>query len=124
MDEYNPLEAPDPEEWRESDEGERLLMVEEYHRRARIKLPNVTIHATVHTVVENQLAEPIPEVVAVLGRLMGEGLDRHDAIHAIGSVLAKHMFNALQGDDTSDLNEMYLRELNGLTAEKWLASAE
>ena len=124
MDDYDPLEAPDPEEWRESDEGERILTVEDYHRRARTKLPNRTVHATIHVVVENQLAEPVPEVVAVLGRLMEEGLDRHDAIHAIGSVLAKHMFSALQGDDTYDLNEAYLRDLKDLTAETWLASAE
>ncbi len=124
MDEYDPLETPNPEEWLGSDEGERILIVGDYHRRARTKLPNVRIHATIHTVVENQLAEPLPEVVAVLERLMEEGLDRHDAIHAIGSVLVKHMFSALQGDDTTDLNEAYLRDLKDLTAENWLASAE
>ena len=124
MEKYDPLTEPDSEEWLQADEGERMLMVEDYHRRARIKLPNARIHSTIHVVVENQLAELMLEVVAVLKRLMDEGLDRHDAIHAIGSVLAEHMFNALKGDAASDLNQAYLRDLKDLTAAKWLASAE
>jgi hypothetical protein len=124
MEKYDPLEAPDAEEWLEADEIERRLLVEEYHQRARIELPRATVHATFHVVVENQIAEPISEVVAVLNRLMNEGLDRHDAIHAIGSVLVEHMFGAVKDPAASDLNADYLRDLEDLTAKKWLASAD
>ena len=40
MQRYDPLEAPDPDEWLALDEQERLDLVQEYHRRARIPLPN------------------------------------------------------------------------------------
>jgi hypothetical protein len=51
---------------------------------------NDRIGATVHVIVENQVAlgDAFP-AKAVLIRLMNEGLDRHEAIHAIGSVLSK-----------------------------------
>jgi len=32
---YDPLEAPDPEEWLELDEHERIELVRDYHGRAR-----------------------------------------------------------------------------------------
>src|SRR5579864_708030 len=56
MEEYNPGCAPEPESWLELDEQERIALVETYHRVARIKLPNVTAHAALHTIVENQIA--------------------------------------------------------------------
>ena len=40
MNKYNPLKAPDPAEWLAMDEGERMALVREYHRRAKIRLPN------------------------------------------------------------------------------------
>jgi hypothetical protein len=91
---YDPLEEPDPEEWLSLDEGERLLLVEDYHRRARVCLPNIKVHAAMHVVVETQIALgdeiPVPRMAL---RLLDEGLDRHEAIHAIASVLAGHMFD-------------------------------
>ncbi|MEZ2311415.1 hypothetical protein AB6809_32760 [Paraburkholderia sp. RCC_158] len=62
MEEYNPGCAPEPESWLELDEQERIALVETYHRVARIKLPNVTAHAALHAIVENQIAlnlEPV-----------------------------------------------------------------
>jgi hypothetical protein len=87
---YDPLEAPDPEEWLELDEQERIDLVREYHRRVGIHLPNEKLHATLHAIVEAQIAlkEETP-AGRIAQRLIGEGLDRHDAIlHAIGMVLA------------------------------------
>ena len=54
--------------------------------------------------------------------MMGEGLSRHDAIHAIGSVLMEHLLEVMQDRATGGLNEAYLRDLAALTAKKWLAS--
>ena len=97
MQHYDPLEPPDPEEWISLDEQERIQLVEDYHRRTRIRLPNVTAHAVIHAVVENQIAfgDETP-VRRTIERLMAEGLDRHDAIHAVGSVLAGHIYDLLR----------------------------
>jgi hypothetical protein len=61
-----------------------------YHRRARIRLPNEKLHATLHAIVEAQIAlgDETPACRIALC-LIGDGLDPHDAIHAIGMVLAK-----------------------------------
>jgi hypothetical protein len=56
MNRYDPSNAPDPAEWLALDEQERILLVEYFHRSARIDLPEVNLHAIVHSVVENQLA--------------------------------------------------------------------
>ena len=54
---YDPTVAPDSTAWLEMDADQRLEMVREYHRRRRIKLPNLDAHALTHAVIENQLAE-------------------------------------------------------------------
>jgi len=56
MQRYDPLEAPDPDEWLALGEQERLDLVQEYHRRARIRLPNAKVHAVLHAIVEAQIA--------------------------------------------------------------------
>jgi hypothetical protein len=57
---------------------------------------------------------------------MREGLDRHDAIHAIGSVLMGIVFDVIsQKLDTGvDINPRYGRELSELTAAIWRAQAQ
>ena len=127
MEYYDPLLAPDPEEWKALDETERQILVEEYHRRARIRLPNSTIHAILHVIVENQITEgdELP-VKATLERLMKEGLDRHEAIHAIGTVLSGFMFDAMNTPSKvkGDPNKIYFDGLAKLTAQSWRDSAE
>jgi hypothetical protein len=56
MQRYDPLVAPDLEEWLALDEGERIDLARDYHRKARIRLPNARVHATVHAIVETQIA--------------------------------------------------------------------
>ena len=66
------------------------------------------------------MAEPI--VVATLTRLQNEGLSRHDAVHAIGSVLAEHIYELLKGEPGSaggDPNAAYAEGLKKLTAAAW-----
>src|SRR5438874_9888188 len=116
---YDPHHAPDPEAWLALDEGERTALVLQYHRRARARLPNARLHATIHVIVENQLGDEIP-VRRTLERLRAEGLDRHDAVHAVGSVLAKRIYELLkEGPPTGDPNAPYWAELESLTAEGW-----
>jgi hypothetical protein len=92
MKRYDPLIAPDPERWLACEESEQQRLVERYHRRLGVRLPNLRGHAVIHVVVENQVAmgDGLP-VAGTLARLITEGLDRHEAIHAIGSLLAGHM---------------------------------
>ena len=93
----------------------------DYHRRAGVKLEDLKLHAITHVVVENQVAlgEPTP-VSATLNRLVDEGLDRHEAIHAIGSVLMSIVFDVSQEPDVGgDINARYSRELATLTAASW-----
>ncbi len=125
MERYDPDKPIDAEEWMALDEGVRENLVEQYHRKKRIKMPNVRMHAMFHVVVENQIAlgDEIP-AQKTLARLMEEGLSRHDAVHAIGSVVASHMFNLIKhGPRSKDSNADYYRQLEELTAEGWLHSS-
>ena len=121
MEAYDPLNPPDPDEWQDLDEGERFILVEDHHRRHRVKLPNAQMHAVFHVIVENQIAlgDEIP-VGAEAERLVGERLDRHEAVHAVGSVLANHMQGLMGGDTAPGDNEQYYDELRSLKAAEWL----
>ena len=117
---YDPNWILDAAAWLELDEAERISLVMDYHRRARIKLPNAKLHAANHTIVENQAALGGAYVVAgTLERLMQEGLDRHEAVHAVGSVLMGQVLAVQQGRLKGDLNEAYTQKLAELSATKW-----
>ena len=123
---YDPAEEPDREEWLAIDEAERLLLIEAYHRRARFRLPNEKVHAVIHAIVENQIAlgDELP-VRRTAERLMAEGLDRHQAIHAIGSLLNEHIFDLIHHSEAGvevDANQPYFAALERLTAENWRQS--
>jgi hypothetical protein len=125
LSQYDPHEHINPPAWLELDESERMQLVRRYHRRQRIRLPNETIHAAVHVIVENQVAlgDEFP-AKAVLLRLMKEGLDRHEAIHAIGSVLSEEFFVVMSGQEAGgDLNADYIEKLKSLTADSWRKQA-
>jgi hypothetical protein len=123
MDCYDPEVAPDSREWLALDEGERLVLVEKYHRDARIRLPKRArlLHATIHTIVENQLVLEDQTIVrATLQRLMEAGLTRHEAIHAIGSVLTEHIYDLLHTESLpAEGHAPYYAALQQLTVEKW-----
>ena len=122
MNNYDPSQTPNRDEWLGLDEQERILLVERHHRRARIDLPNAMVHATVHVVVENQIALDNEPVVRALARLMKEGLSRHDAVHAIGSVVAEQIYDALKLKDTPErLRAQYRAAIERLTAAAWLS---
>lgn len=118
---YDANEQPHSETWLELDESERIDRVNDYHHQTGVKLENPELHAMTHVVVENQVAlgeaTPVP---AALDRLMGEGLDRHEAIHAIGSILMRVLFDAVhRADNGKDINARYGQELAKLTAAGW-----
>jgi hypothetical protein len=123
MDSYDPDTPRHSADWLQTDEGERIELVSSYHRRKKIQLPNARLHAVIHVVVENQLALGEAVVVETLARLQREGLSRHDALHAIGSVLAADLYELMQesSEATGDTYRRYLERLQKLTAKNWRA---
>lgn len=122
MNSYDPDTPLPPTDWLQTDEGERVELVSSYHRRERIRLPNAQLHSVIHVVVENQLALGEAVVVQTLARLQAEGLGRHDALHAIGSVLAADLYELLREESgsTSEVSSRYLEGLQKLKAKDWL----
>ena len=120
MDSYTPDEAPVAREWLALDEMERLRLVIAYHDREQIRVANARLHAAIHTVVETQVAIGEQVVVDTMARLRRDGLGRHDAIHAVGSVLVERLLAAMQQKATpASLASAYLEDLKALTAEAW-----
>jgi hypothetical protein len=121
MEMYDPNQEPSPDDWKSLDETERLELVMTYHTIAGVEPPDEHLHAVIHVIVENQVAlgDETP-VKATLNRLMNEGLDRHDSIHAIGSVLLNHVYELLSAGGNVRGNEEYFEELKQLSAADWL----
>jgi hypothetical protein len=122
VDAYDPAVAPDPTEWLALDEGERIHLAEEYHRESGESAPNPRLHATFHNIIETQIAmgDELP-VRRTIVRLMQEGLDRHDAIHAIAAELSETIYDVLKGPAKpgDDPNRAYFAALERLTARGW-----
>ncbi len=120
MHSYDPLAAPDPQDWLALDEQERISLVEQYHRRNNVRLPSVKVHSAFHVIAENQIAlgDEMP-VAAKLQQLMQEGLDRHEAVHAIASVASRLFYHTMKQDLQEDLNQWYAREIEKLTKKTW-----
>ncbi len=74
----------------------------------------------IHTVVENQLALDDQTVRGTLERLMRDGLARHQAVHAIGTVLIEYLHDLLHAKTPStDSHAPYYAALQQLTPKKW-----
>ena len=119
---YDPDVAPAATDWLALDEQERIQLAETYHWQARIKVPNAKAHAAFHAIVENQVAEGLESVVRAMTRLTREGLSRHDAIHAIGSVLVEHLSEAVSQKDKGDAGtpqSRYDAAVERITAKEW-----
>ena len=119
MEEYKVSKTPNPEEWLALDEFTRLELVAEFVNKfeKHIEVQARRIHASLHVIVENQLAmesEPTPETYS---RLIKQGLNRHEAIHAIGAVISEDMFEIMQGNKHQSLK--YQGRLRKLTAKRW-----
>jgi hypothetical protein len=119
---YDPEVVPNAAEWLALDEGERIQLSEAHHRVARVKLPNLKAHAVFHAIVENQIAGGLEPVIRAMDRLANEGLSRHDALHAIGSVLAEHLTETMRAkdqDDASTGQARYNAAVERLSAKEW-----
>ena len=121
MKSYNPSHAPDAEVWLSLDESERIELVQNYHKGAgeEIDESREKLHAVFHVVVENQIAMEVEPVPTVVMKLIRQGLDRHDALHAVGAVLTTDVFALGKGIETSFNHLRYRRRLEKLTAKRW-----
>lgn len=100
---YDVANPPSAEEWLATDEGERINAVYEAHRRTGSPAgENPMVHATIHVVVETQLAEGHAGIVAAYDRFRAAGIDRHTTVHALASVVTKHIMAILQSDAHHD----------------------
>jgi hypothetical protein len=123
---YDADRGPDARAWTEADERERVAAVEAHHAALAGRHPPVPqprLHAALHAVVENQLAqdEP-PEARRALARLVASGLGRHDAVHAIATVAADAANATLAGGRFDRAG--YARALDALTADAWRRAQE
>ena len=120
---YNPEIGPDPKWCLELDESERIRLVSASHQVVELDPGAERLHAMLHVVIENQLALGEPVVVLqALTRLLKSGLTRHDAIHAIASVLAEHLYNSVQSSaagSTKSFPAAYEAAVAELTVGKW-----
>jgi hypothetical protein len=115
---YDPEVAPDPVEWLATPEEDRLAAVQRHHQSTRHDIGSPRVHAAIHAVVETQLAERHPAATDAMSRLVADGLRQHEALHAIGSVVAAEMFDIAKAKRTHD-PEAYSRRLQDLTATAW-----
>jgi len=121
MKKYQPLECPNVQEWLELDEYERVFLVRDFHEGADEPLPDdaMELHASIHVVVENQIAMEHVPVPATVDRLIRQGLDRHEAIHAVGAIVSSNIYDLSKGNQMSWDQNQYRRRLDKLTARRW-----
>ncbi|QQL44452.1 hypothetical protein [Sulfuriroseicoccus oceanibius] len=122
METYDPYTAPDPQEWLALSEPNRFELVTEYLTENEPRVEGAMIHVAIHVMVETQAALGDQTNVAyTLERLQDEGLDRHEAIHAIGLIFAELM---MESGGTQFTADDYTGALDRLSASAWLEMTE
>lgn len=119
---YNPEVVPDPAEWLSLPELERIRLVQNYHVANKEKAPSLKAHAAMHVVVENQLASGYGPSMRAMARLQAEGVTRHNAVHAIASVIAEFIYE-LRHEQTQEQRASFQSRMGDaieqLKAEDW-----
>lgn len=120
MKNYHPSQAPNSEEWLETDESIRLDLVKQCHELAGVEFQEgaENMHAVIHVIVENQIALQVNPVPATVDKLVRQGLSRHEAIHAVGAVLSGDLFEIANNNQNHDI-KCYRKRLEKLTAKRW-----
>lgn len=121
MKKYDPSKSQSAGKWLSLSEQERIDLVVEYHENSDEPIPesNWDAHAVIHCVIENQIALEVEPVEDTLEKLIRQGLERHEAIHAIGAMMNEDIFITLQNNTPFDMTS-YRRRLKKLTAKRWL----
>lgn len=121
MNQYDPDKAMAPEAWLEIDEQERIKWVRSFHEGIGEEMPEdaLRMHSLVHVIIENQAAMGVDTVVKTLTKLTKQGLDRHEAIHAVGAILSEELFELLKGNIQEISPTKYKRKFEKITAKRW-----
>lgn len=117
---YDADRGPSLELWLALSQADMVAAIEHYHRRHHLRRRSDALraHAVLHMAIETQIAEGEPaEARAALERLRRQGLDRHEAVHALGAVFSTQLGLALQNDRFDDAG--YARELKAVDAATW-----
>lgn len=118
---YHGDHAPDPARWLAADEVVRTEAIRAHHDTLAEHPdgPDPALHAAFHLIGENQVAagQP-PETAAAVARLIAGGTTRHEAIHAVMSIVATEVFTMLRDKRTYD-RAGTTRALAKLRAEDW-----
>ena len=120
---YDAATPPEALAWLETGEEARIQLVVDYHTSIGDVGDNARTHCLLHVIIENQIAmggamEPVRERMR---QLMAQGLDRHNALHALCSVLIRHMNWIGMSNIKGDQDARYFREIRRMTAQKWRA---
>jgi len=98
------------DEYRSAWEVGNVLLDEHY----TVNGANPFLHVHIHVIVENQLRDgDPPEASVVAGELQRRGIDRHEAIHMIGSVLINEIYEIMHERRPFD-RARYLKGLDKL----------
>lgn len=84
-------------EWNALGQEERVAIVEQAHadtKSAAGQDPHA--HATIHVMVEDRLAAGDAAATRAFERFRAAGVSRHHAIHALASVVTRHMLTMLE----------------------------
>lgn len=122
---YDPSKRLDPAWWSSLASDERVSLAEAAHVAPgawHFPIRDSRAHAIMHVVVENLVAqgEETP-IYATLQKLARQGLERHDAIHALSTVFAEHAraigAGRAEGDDPPP--EAQVKRAAAVTASSW-----
>ncbi|CAA0104237.1 Uncharacterised protein [BD1-7 clade bacterium] len=121
MNKYNPSQKIDPNEWLNLSEHDRMDLVRDFHESLDEDMPDdaMELHAAFHVIVENQLAEEVELIPETIAKLTRQGLDRHEAIHAIAAIVSEDIFDLWKGNKTEFSPKQYRRKLEKITAKRW-----
>ncbi len=117
----NPATPPNYDAWLALDEGERIQLAKAFHESHGEFGESLNLHAGMHGIIETQLAMDAPNAREALVRLQEQGLTRHDAIHAIGSVLMEHIYDIQTSvfSTAEEANNHYAESLKNFNVEDW-----
>lgn len=126
---YDPAKRVEPEGWRALGDEERVILIEAAHvvlPAWHHPVPESRPHALLHVVAENLVArgDEIP-VYAALQRLVRQGLQRHEAIHALGNACSEHARAIGSGRASPDdpPPEEQIKSAAAMTLSKWQGPA-
>lgn len=114
---------PDPVLWISTRKEERWQAIERYHVESSACFgDDVGFHAFMHSLVEEMLmSEQMPSVGAAFARLRTEGIQRHQAIHALAYRLRNLISKLSEGAElTQDDSDAAIQEIDQMTAASWL----